>query len=316
MKTCKRFGMILLILVMAVLLFPVSTLAAGSIDLNRAHSLTVTADYGRIPVSGLRLDAYQISTVDESGKLTVVERYRDYAEDLDIRGRNDEAWQRMAQILSREIMLDQNLRPSCSAVTENDGAAKFTDISMGLYLIQGSSVEKDGYVYSTLPFFAILPEQDLNSNTWNYDVVVNAKPGQKPVRADYEVMKIWKDDCHKDQRPQSITISLICDGNVYDTVTLPHDGTWNYTWNELDTNHQWTVTEEPLEGYKNGEVQQEGNTFIVTNICDKTANADKSQNPILPQTGQLWWPVPVLLAAGLLFLVIGLIRRRGDTDEK
>ena len=30
----------------------------------------------------------------------------------------------------------------------------------------------------------------------------------------------------------------------------------------------------------------------------------------LPQTGQLWWPVPVLIAAGLVLIVFGLIRRR------
>ena len=32
----------------------------------------------------------------------------------------------------------------------------------------------------------------------------------------------------------------------------------------------------------------------------------------LPQTGQLWWPVPVLSAAGLLFVIVGLLRRRGS----
>lgn len=32
--------------------------------------------------------------------------------------------------------------------------------------------------------------------------------------------------------------------------------------------------------------------------------------PILPQTGQLWWPVPLLLAGGLLLVVLGLSRRR------
>jgi len=30
----------------------------------------------------------------------------------------------------------------------------------------------------------------------------------------------------------------------------------------------------------------------------------------LPQTGQLWWPVPVLLSAGLLLLLIGVVRRK------
>lgn len=30
----------------------------------------------------------------------------------------------------------------------------------------------------------------------------------------------------------------------------------------------------------------------------------------LPQTGQLWWPVPVLAGFGVLFLLIGFLRRR------
>lgn len=37
--------------------------------------------------------------------------------------------------------------------------------------------------------------------------------------------------------------------------------------------------------------------------------------PNLPQTGQLWWPVPILLGTGLFSLLIGSIRRRGADDE-
>lgn len=36
----------------------------------------------------------------------------------------------------------------------------------------------------------------------------------------------------------------------------------------------------------------------------------------LPQTGQLWWPVPVLAAVGLLMIVIGLLRRRSAGYEE
>ena len=33
----------------------------------------------------------------------------------------------------------------------------------------------------------------------------------------------------------------------------------------------------------------------------------------LPQTGQLWWPVPVLAALGVVLVISGLLlRRRGD----
>lgn len=35
----------------------------------------------------------------------------------------------------------------------------------------------------------------------------------------------------------------------------------------------------------------------------------------LPQTGQLWWPVPVLVCAGLGCIAVGLIRRREAGDE-
>ena len=35
----------------------------------------------------------------------------------------------------------------------------------------------------------------------------------------------------------------------------------------------------------------------------------------LPQTGQLWWPVPVLACAGLGCIAVGLFRRREARDE-
>lgn len=316
MKKYKSMAVFLLCLILAVTSLPAAVLAAGNIDLNHSHSLTVIAAYDSGYISGMQFDAYLISTVDEYGELTVTDRYGEYAEDLDIRGKNDERWQEMAQVLAREILLDTSLKADCYAVTDDNGAAAFKDIPMGLYLVLGHTVEKDGYVYSTIPFFILLPEQDPDSNSWNYDVEANAKPGKEPVRADYEVVKIWKDDCHKDQRPQSIAIQLICDGEVWDTISLPHEGSWNYTWKDLETNHRWTVTEKKADGYQEPEVRQEGNTFIVTNTCSRPVTPTQPDKPSLPQTGQLWWPVPVLMAAGLFLIVIGLLRRRGNAHEK
>lgn len=39
-------------------------------------------------------------------------------------------------------------------------------------------------------------------------------------------------------------------------------------------------------------------------------------DPHLPQTGLLWWPVPVLLCAGLCLTEIGAVRRRRTEHEK
>ncbi|MGM9660454.1 MAG: Cna B-type domain-containing protein [Faecousia sp.] len=188
---------------------------------------------------------------------------------------------------------------------------------MGLYLVIGNGVQKNDLVYTTLPFFALLPEQDLSSNTGNYHIVAKSKPQPNPVLDDFEVIKIWDDKCHKNEQHKPITIQLICDGEVYDTITLPYEGAWKYTWYQLEVNHVWTVQEpEKVDGYKDPDIRQEGNTFIVTNTCNRpTTQPTQPGKPTLPQTGQLWWPVPVLIATGLLFVVIGLIRRRGAGDE-
>lgn len=41
-----------------------------------------------------------------------------------------------------------------------------------------------------------------------------------------------------------------------------------------------------------------------------------STPPYLPQTGQLWWPVPMLLCGGLFLLLVGAVKRRSRNDEE
>lgn len=36
---------------------------------------------------------------------------------------------------------------------------------------------------------------------------------------------------------------------------------------------------------------------------------------LLPQTGMLWWPVPVLAGIGLLLLTVGMARRKREDDR-
>ena len=134
--------------------------------------------------------------------------------------------------------------------------------------------------------------------------------------------KLWK---------AAITVRLIRDdGMVYSTVTLTAENNWRHTWNGLDAARQWYVVEDPVEGY-DATVTREGITFVVTNSrSDAPEEPDQPTNPtpptdtdepttpatptgpILPQTGQLWWPVPALIAAGLLLVVLGLLRRRSE----
>lgn len=53
---------------------------------------------------------------------------------------------------------------------------------------------------------------------------------------------------------------------------------------------------------------------VLLDGCDAAAwpKCAENDDPRLPQTGQLWWPVPLLAAAGLALLTAGLLRRKGE----
>lgn len=48
---------------------------------------------------------------------------------------------------------------------------------------------------------------------------------------------------------------------------------------------------------------------------DPATKPTEPEKPKLPQTGQLWWPVPLMFVTGFVFVVIGLRVKRGAWDE-
>lgn len=78
--------------------------------------------------------------------------------------------------------------------------------------------------------------------------------------------------------------------------------TLTYLWDRAPID--WRIAEDTVPGYT-ASVSREDTTFILTN------QAPSAQPPAkLPQTGLLWWPVPLLAAAGLLCLLLGRRRAR------
>ncbi len=63
---------------------------------------------------------------------------------------------------------------------------------------------------------------------------------------------------------------------------------------------------------KNGVYVYEVDATSKTGLVPQPSTTPGKPGEKLPQTGQLWWPVPVLLAVGLLFVVLGLAKRRGS----
>ena len=151
-------------------------------------------------------------------------------------------------------------------------------------------------------------------NEWTYDVKVNCKYDSTsvPDLVERKVQKVWKDDGNEAKRPKSISVELLENGTVVDTVTLNQENNWEYTWENLSGSSEWLVTEADVPSGYTVTVSREGCVFIMTNTYPP------STPPKLPYTGMLWWPVPLLVLGGLLMTTIGLIVRcrRRDSHEK
>lgn len=323
MKRCKRISALLALLLAAVLAAP--ALAAGSVDLAEDVSLSVTCRDGSTPLAGMELRLYLVAAMDENGDLAVVSAFQG----IDLQS---------AQTLAVYTQLAQ-LTPADTGTTDNQGQLTFPTggktLIPGLYLLTGSCHPQGGKTYAPTPYLVKLPTWDQTSGSWAYQVALSEKfdidevPDTPvvPATVTRKVLKVWDDAGCESLRPESVTVYLLRNGQVYDTVTLSAANEWRYTWTGLDAAYQWTVAEQRPQDYEVS-ITQAGVTFVVTNSRtpdtpdtpdnpdspDRPSAPDAPDTPVqptLPQTGQLWWPVPLLLCGGLVLLAAGLLRRRG-----
>ena len=79
---------------------------------------------------------------------------------------------------------------------------------------------------------------------------------------------------------------------------------WSTTWNNLSTLYTYRVMETSVpSGYKES-CTREKDTIVLTNTGSDKYRVEK-KDEVLPNSGQLWWPVPVLLFVGLVLFGLG-----------
>ncbi len=299
--------------------------AAETIDPAQAVSMTVSYHDEYTTLAGASFRIYLVATVDASGTLRVTDSFKPYS--VDIQAKDGGTWKSLATTLEGYALRD-GLTPTDSGVTDELGCLRFPTgggtLTQGLYLVLGQRHTQGGIRYDVMPFMVMLPTWDSAKGVWLYDVAADPKyeaTPDVPSTVTRKVLKVWDDAGSESARPKEISVQLLRDGKVYDTVTLNAKNSWRYTWDELGGGYSWTVVEKELSGYT-VRVERDGASFLVTNTATPETPPTPTPTPTppsgkkLPQTGQLWWPVPVLAAAGLAFLVVGaLVRRRRDNAE-
>lgn len=241
-------------------------------------NLTVTC-----PVSNMQVSLYRVA--DENYNL--VDSFSQYSIDLkqDVQG--------AANALENRILMDGIEADAC-VTSDSSGKASFTGLETGIYLVVGKEVFQDGVFY--------MPQVSLVSLSGDLSVDLKYEMSDKPSRV--HVLKVWKKD-NKKSRPKSIEVCLLrSDGIVVDRVVLNSDNQWSTTWNNLSTLYTYRVMETSVpSGYKES-CTREKDTIVLTNTGNYTDKV-KKKDEVLPNSGQLWWPVPVLLFVGLVLFGLG-----------
>lgn len=114
-----------------------------------------------------------------------------------------------------------------------------------------------------------------------------------------------------------------------EAVTVDKNG--QASWPDLELGIYLIVNTSVAEGYApvnsflitvprylNGSYMYDVTANPKQGTADKTASGTPKPNiPTgkLPQTGQLWWPVPILAIAGILFVIFGWYRERRFGEE-
>ena len=265
------------------------------------------------PVEGMELSLYRVADYDEDGSFTLTGSFAKYA--VSLKQDDQEGWQGAAYTLSDCAGRD-NIRADAAGKAESDGTVCFTDLTRGLYLVRGQQTESQdgGKTVLYTPQVALIALPDAASGTDPYQVTgvlkYEKKEWQTGTKRKLHVLKVWKQDTEK-SRPASIEVELLrtdANGNttVADRQVLKKDNQWSYTWEDLSAQAQWSVTEKEVPAGYTESTRREGNTVILTNtatVAVQGSGAVTAQK--LPQTGQLWWPVPLLSVAGAGCLLIG-----------
>lgn len=147
-------------------------------------------------------------------------------------------------------------------------------------------------------------------NYWDYNVFVEPKFERVDDYSrlfDKKVIKVWDDKEYEQLRPNEINAQLLKDDEVYEEVVLNEDNDWEYVFKNLDNKCNYKIVEQQIDDYTVS-VNKEGEIYTITNTYVKPPEVSG-----LPETGQLWWPVPLLIIVGGCFVFIGF---KLDKKEK
>lgn len=249
-----------------------------------------------------------------------------------------------------DYVKQKGIAPVADGTSDANGNTYYTGLALGVYYVLSDKVEDGVYTHSFVNF--VYPVPLLEWSEAEGKVVVNYNPTAIPKKSKIasvhcSLRKRWSDSGNTANRPQTVTFRIYCDGEFMEEVTLSSENDWHYEWG-ISGDHTFSVEEVNVaSGYSSDiQVVQNGHDFeyVCTNSFNPPPPGDNPPPPgdnppgdtppgipdlpevlgairdlpqvlgarRLPQTGQLWWPLPILVIAGV-FLIIKGIRKNSKS---
>lgn len=128
--------------------------------------------------------------------------------------------------------------------------------------------------------------EDFNKPTVSYTVEESTTPGGgggggSTTYTDRTVTKLWKND-DAANRPSSITINVLNNGEVSSQITLSEANDWIYSWKTSSGN--WDVEEVNVPAGYTSSVSRSGNDFTITNTYTGIVPEEPITDPEVPTT--------------------------------
>lgn len=307
---------LLLCLMFSLLTFTTTALAYDLIDTDREVTLTlnVTQDDVKNPgtdiaLPGVTFRLYRVADVDLHAQYTLTPSFANC--DVDLTNISDAGQMKEVADTLQLHILAEGIKENAMAISGNDGKLTFICDKPGLFLVLAENMENESFSYFFSPVVVVLPWVDEDGH-WNYEQTADIKMERSEKYKDIMVIKSWKETSGIQRRPKTLKINVLCDGVKVTTIELNKENGWKYELINLSAAHDWTVVEDFRSQYYTpsyGEMIYDGDNcwhIVITNTY-------KQPGSDIPDTGMLWWPVPLLAIGGMFLFAAGwIINRKGS----
>lgn len=281
----KKIIFILIIFVM----FIGNIKADNIVDLNKKGSISINLK-GENNIVGAEIQIIQIGKVNIINNNLVFE-YIDELNDCNYK-LSDE------NIKNIEVCIQNKKLNVTTKITDNNGKVLFDNLNLGVYYIKQTNKIKN---FSQMdPILIMLPKEINNSFEYNID----ASPKIEILDlTDIKIKKIWNAD-KKDKILNHVTIELYKDKEKIETVTLNEENNWEIVIEGLPKSDSYSVKEINLPKGYTVTYNLNEYTFTVTNT------------PSLVDTGQITYVYNIILFIGIMLIIVGIILKRREINEK